>query len=80
MGEEMELTKNIFFNTDKLLQNSKVKISYVGKLFENNSEEVYIHMGFGTFWDNLSEVKMENQHSIPSLSLPALLRQIFIFN
>jgi hypothetical protein len=26
----MELTKNIFFNTDKLLQNSKVKISYTG--------------------------------------------------
>lgn len=55
----MELTKNIFFNTDKLLQNSKVKISYIGKLFENNSEEVYIHYGFGMFWENLSEVKME---------------------
>ena len=24
----MELTKNIFFNTDKLVENSKVKISY----------------------------------------------------
>jgi len=55
----MELTKNIFFNTDKLLQNSKVKISYIGKLFEDNSEEVYIHFGFGTFWDNLSDIKME---------------------
>ncbi len=55
----MELTKNIFFNTDKLLQNSKVKISYTGLFFENGSEEVYIHYGFGSFWDNLSEVKME---------------------
>lgn len=55
----MELTKNIFFNTDKLLQNSKVKISYTGKFFEDNSEEVYIHYGFGPFWDNLSEIKME---------------------
>lgn len=55
----MELTKNIFFNTDKLLQNSKVKISYTGLFFENGSEEVYIHYGFGAFWDNLSEVKME---------------------
>ena len=55
----MELTKNIFFNTDKLLQNSKVKISYIGTLFENNAEEVFIHYGFGTFWENLSEVKME---------------------
>lgn len=55
----MELTKNIFFNTDKLLQNSKVKISYTGKFFEDNSEEVYIHYGFGAFWDNLSEIEME---------------------
>jgi len=55
----MELTKNIFFNTDKLLQNTKVKISYIGKLFENNSREVYIHYGFGLSWDSLSEVKME---------------------
>ncbi len=55
----MELTKNIFFNTDKLMQNSKVKISYTGVFFENDSEEVYIHYGFGPFWDNLSETKME---------------------
>jgi len=55
----MELTKNIFFNTDKLIQNSKVKISYTGVFFENASEEVYIHYGFGVSWDNLSEIKME---------------------
>lgn len=55
----MELTKNIFFNTDKLLQNSRVKISYTGTFFEDDSQEVYIHYGFGPFWDNLSEVKME---------------------
>ena len=29
----MELVKNIFFNTDKLIENSKVKISYTGKFF-----------------------------------------------
>ena len=55
----MELTKNIFFNTDKLMQNSRVKISYTGVFFENDSEEVYIHYGFGVSWDNLSEIKME---------------------
>ena len=55
----MELSKNIFFNTDKLVQNSKVKISYTGLFFENDSEEVYIHYGFGINWDNLSEIKME---------------------
>ena len=55
----MELSKNIFFNTDKLLQNSKVKISYTGKFFEDNSEDVFIHYGFGINWDNVSETKME---------------------
>ena len=55
----MELTKNIFFNTDKLFKNSTVKISYTGTFFENDSEEVFIHYGFGINWDNLSEIKME---------------------
>jgi len=58
-GKKMELLKNIFFNTDKLVQNSTVKISYTGKFFEDNSEEVFIHYGFGENWDNLSEIKME---------------------
>ncbi len=55
----MELVKNIFFNTDKLVENSKVKISYTGSLFQDGSEEVYLHYGFGLNWENLNEVKME---------------------
>ena len=54
----MELTKNIFFNTDKLVENSKVKISYTGKLFEENSKNVYLHYGYGINWDNISDVEM----------------------
>lgn len=55
----MELVKNIFFNTDKLVENSTVKISYTGKFFQNNDENVYIHYGFGNNWDGLNEIKME---------------------
>ena len=55
----MELTKNIFFNTDKLVENSTVKISYTGKLFQEASEEVSIHYGFGINWDNINDIKME---------------------
>jgi hypothetical protein len=55
----MELVKNIFFNTDKIIQNSKLKISYVGALYQANSEEVYLHYGFNTNWDNVSDIKME---------------------
>lgn len=55
----MELVKNIFFNTDKIIEGAKVKISYVGHLFQNGSKEVYLHYGFGVNWDNVSEIKME---------------------
>lgn len=55
----MELVKNIFFNTDKLVENTKVKISYAGNLFQGESEEVFIHYGFGLEWTDLGEVKME---------------------
>lgn len=55
----MELVKNIFFNTDKIIENSKLKISYVGSLYQNASEEVFLHYGFGINWDNVSDIKME---------------------
>lgn len=54
----MELVKNIFFNTDKLVENTKVKISYTGKFFEDGSEEVFLHYGYGIQWDNVSEAQM----------------------
>lgn len=55
----MELTKNIFFNTDKLVENSKVKISYIGELYQNASTEVSIHYGFGINWNNVNDIAME---------------------
>ena len=55
----MELTKNIFFNTDKLVENSKVKISYIGQLYQDASSEVSVHYGFGINWDNVNDIKME---------------------
>jgi hypothetical protein len=55
----MELSKNIFFNTDKLIENSKVKISYIGKLYQEASEEVFIHYGFGANWDNINDIQMK---------------------
>ena len=55
----MELTKNIFVNTDKVIENSNVKLSYTGKFFQDDSQEVFIHYGFGNNWDNLNDIKME---------------------
>lgn len=55
----MELSKNIFFNTDKLIENSTVKISYTGKFFQAGNEKIFAHYGFGNNWDNVSEVEMK---------------------
>ena len=55
----MELVKNVFFNTDKLIENTQVKVSYTGKLFEDNAENVFIHYGFGDSWENVTEIEME---------------------
>ena len=55
----MELSKNIFFNTDRLVGASKVKISYTGTLFQQNAEEVFIHYGFDNDWKELNEIQMQ---------------------
>lgn len=54
----MELVKNIFFNTDRLTPNTNVKISYIGKFFQDESKQVFIHYGFGNDWDNVVEAEM----------------------
>lgn len=54
----MELVKNIFFNTDKLIENTTVKISYTGAFFQDDCDNVFIHYGFGSSWDNLGEIEM----------------------
>lgn len=55
----MELSKNIFFNTDRLVQYSKIKISYTGALFQGNAEKVFIHYGFDNDWKELNEIEMQ---------------------
>lgn len=54
----MELVKNIFFNTDKLTPNIKLKISYIGTFFQDNSEKVYLHYGFGNDWIESADIEM----------------------
>lgn len=54
----MELVKDIYFNTDKLVENTKVKVSYTGKFYQGNNEKVFLHYGYGKEWDNVAEVEM----------------------
>ena len=55
----MEIFKNIFFNTDKLKNYSKVKITYAGKLFKEESNNVFLHYSFNNNWNNASDIKMK---------------------
>ena len=71
------MDKNIFFNTDKLIENEEVTISYMGYLFEKGADEVYLHYGFGPEWEGASEIKMDKtefgfQCAIPNLKKGSL--------
>ena len=75
----MELTKNIFFNTDKLITNTVVKISYTGRLFQDGAKEVYIHYGFGENWDNVNDLKMEKTELGFQAEIPLIEASTFNF-
>ena len=55
----MELLKDIYFNTDKLVENTNVKVSYTGKFYQGDNDKVFIHYGYGKNWDNIQEVEMQ---------------------
>lgn len=55
----MELFRNIFFNTDKVIENTEVKVTYAGDLFQNGSDEVIVHYGFGENWENAQDITMQ---------------------
>lgn len=55
----MELVKDIYFNTDKLVENTNVKVSYTGKFYQGNNEKVFLHYGYGKDWNNLNEIEMK---------------------
>lgn len=55
----MELVKDIYFNTDKLVENSKVKVSYTGKFYQGNSDKVFLHYGYGKDWNNVNDIEMK---------------------
>lgn len=55
----MELLKNIFFNTDKLIEGTTVKLSYTGYLYSDSTSNVYLHYGYDNEWNELNEIQME---------------------
>ena len=75
----MELVKNIFFNTDRLTANNKVKISYTGKFFQDNSTNVFIHYGFGNDWEGLVDAEMTKTELGYQIEIQLLDKDTFNF-
>jgi hypothetical protein len=55
----MELVKDIYFNTDKLVENADIKVSYTGKFYQDENEKVILHYGYGKDWNNVNEIEMK---------------------
>ena len=55
----MTINDKIYFEANTLSEGITTQIVYKGKLFEENSEDVYMHFGYGLLWENLQEIKLE---------------------
>ena len=55
----MAYEETVFFDTDKLIEGRTVKLTYKGILATPETNEIYIHYGFGLLWENLQEVKLD---------------------
>lgn len=51
--------KTVYFDTDKLTEGRTVKLIYKGVLATPDTNEIYVHYGFGLLWENLQEVKLD---------------------
>lgn len=50
---------SVFIKSEDLYQGKTAKIHYSGPLSKAGSDDVYLHLGFGLMWDNLTEIKMQ---------------------
>lgn len=55
----MAYEDTVYFDTDKLIEGRTVKLTYKGCLATPETNEIYIHYGFGLLWENLQEVKLD---------------------
>ncbi len=49
----------VYFEPEKLIEGRTVKLIYKGPLATPETEEIYVHYGFGLLWDNLQETKLD---------------------
>ncbi len=51
--------RTVYFDTEKLIEGRTVKLIYKGSLATPETNEIYVHYGFGLLWDNLQEIKLD---------------------
>lgn len=54
----MAMSSTVYFDTDKLIEGRTAKLIYKGTLATPETNEIYVHYGFGLLWDNLQETKL----------------------
>lgn len=55
----MTINDKIYFETDTLTEGTTTQIIYKGTLYENGSEDIFMHFGYGLLWENLQEIKLD---------------------
>lgn len=56
----MDFTKDIYINKEKIREDQEFVLLYKGELFSKDlSKDVYMSYGYGSNWDNQSEVQMK---------------------
>ena len=50
----MKGKSNVFINAEDLYQGKTAKIVYNGSLSKASNADVYLHLGFGMMWENLT--------------------------
>ena len=54
----MLIQDTVYFDSDKLVEGRTVKLTYKGSLATPNTNEIYVHYGFGLLWNDLQETKL----------------------
>lgn len=55
----MSTQNTVYFDTDRLIEGRTVKLTYKGSLATPETNEIYVHYGFGLLWENLQEIKLD---------------------
>jgi len=55
----MNLVDGIIFNTNKLKQNSFIKMTYTGFLNTSKGSKIFAHIGLGSNWQNIADFEMQ---------------------